>query len=85
MPRFAVLILSLTLLAGCAGGPPLAPVSANHPASPEAAEAPYARPAGFLDQPPESTGADSMDESAPVAGMSHGHGAMKPNTPGDSP
>lgn len=47
MPRFLILFLTAAALAGCTGGPPLPPVSAAHPASPGAEEAPYVRAESF--------------------------------------
>ncbi len=68
--KLMILLLLLSMLAGCAAGPELEPVGPDHPASPRAAEAPIRLPAPIL-----STGEVSTAPTGPAPAPGHGsHG-----------
>ena len=82
MPRFLIFFLTAAALAGCTGGPPLPPVSAAHPASPGAEEAPYVRAESFA--PAAAPQPAAPEAPPPMKHMNMEHMNHVP-MPGDAP
>ena len=78
---FVVVIAGTGLQTGCAGGPVLLPLAADHPANPAAAAAPAPAPSTTLAIGP------AVPSSTPGAmpSMQQGGGQMKPAVPGAQP
>jgi Cu/Ag efflux protein CusF len=73
MHRFTFFLPALISLAACTGGPPPAAVAADHPASPEAAESAFVRPANAF---VEEVAPARQSLKAPGADMAMEHGRM---------
>lgn len=79
MTRILMLFL-IPLLVGCATGIQIEPVAADHPASPDAFEAPPASPSMMLRE--ESQDRERTDSSEPSA-PGHSHEGMQPRSGGE--
>ncbi len=77
LTRFIVLLPAIALAMACATAPQLAPVPADHPASPQVPEAPTPPPSQTLREEPQ----DAARTSAPEHGM-HGMESPSPGAPG---